>query len=96
MIWGETFSGSKVTLATGRQISLADRIRECFVRSENGTAPLDGDPVLQSLIEYITSLAAATTLVLFALITIGISGMAARMRQFDDERQQPPNQLNSQ
>jgi thiosulfate dehydrogenase len=45
----------------GRQISLADRIRECFVRSENGTAPLDGDPVLQSLIEYITSLAATTT-----------------------------------
>jgi thiosulfate dehydrogenase len=45
----------------GRQISLADRIRECFLRSENGTAPLDGDPVLQSLIEYIDSLTAVTT-----------------------------------
>jgi thiosulfate dehydrogenase len=46
---------------SGRQITLADRLRECFQRSENGTAPPDGDPVLQSLLDYIGSLAGTTT-----------------------------------
>src|SRR5579884_2968572 len=45
----------------GHEISLADRIRECFLRSENGTAPPDGDPVLESLLAYIDSLASTTT-----------------------------------
>lgn len=43
----------------GRTISLQDRIRECFVRSENG-APLDnGSDVMRALVAYLNSLTRA-------------------------------------
>lgn len=36
-----------------RTITLNDRIRECFVRSENGTPPADNDHVMLALLAYI-------------------------------------------
>jgi thiosulfate dehydrogenase len=40
----------------GRVIGLEERIRECFVRSENGRPPADGSEVMQDLVAYLRSL----------------------------------------
>lgn len=40
----------------GRVIGLEERIRECFVRSENGRPPSDGSEVMKDLVAYLRSL----------------------------------------
>lgn len=48
------------TARAGRVISLEDRVRECFVRSENGTPPKDDSDVMRALLAYLRWLSPET------------------------------------
>ncbi len=48
------------TVRAGRVITLEDRVRECFVRSENGEPPKDDSEVMRALLAYMRWLSPAT------------------------------------
>jgi thiosulfate dehydrogenase len=43
----------QVSVRAGRRISIKDRVRECFVRSENGAPPTDDAEVMRAVVAYL-------------------------------------------